>query len=316
MMDESELYTKIKLLNERLWENRVTKPLISRWLACFADPSTSGADRELALYLLSRVIYFGETQVRELLRVLFRDHYRYPIVAEFRRAHSDTLDMSTIANAFDAELRATRFLGVGNPAESGTHLLYYFRQENQLDKDLFINTHEVFAPAQDGLQHYLRNPDIHRYIFIDDFCGSGRQATRYSEDLVQEMKTVAHRSGISITVDYFVLCGTSDGLKRVSESSFDGVRCAIELDDSYRCFAFDSRCFADDRVRDQREAAEEMSRRYGARLTPKHPLGFGNGQLLISFHHNTPNNTLPIIWSDINWVPIFRRYSKYEGLSR
>lgn len=42
-------------------------------------------------------------------------------------------------------------------------------------------------------------------------------------------------------------------------------------------------------------------------------LGFGNNQLLISMHHNTPDNTLPIIWFDEDksmWTPIFRRYNK------
>ena len=42
-------------------------------------------------------------------------------------------------------------------------------------------------------------------------------------------------------------------------------------------------------------------------------LGFGDCQLLLSLHHNTPNNTLPIIWyeeDDENWTPIFKRYNK------
>ena len=45
-------------------------------------------------------------------------------------------------------------------------------------------------------------------------------------------------------------------------------------------------------------------------------LGFRNGQLLLSLHHNTPNNTLPIIWYDedgIEWTPIFKRYNKVYG---
>ena len=41
---------------------------------------------------------------------------------------------------------------------------------------------------------------------------------------------------------------------------------------------------------------------------------FRNGQLLIGFHHNVPDNTLPILWFDspnADWRPIFRRYPKW-----
>jgi hypothetical protein len=62
---------------------------------------------------------------------------------------------------------------------------------------------------------------------------------------------------------------------------------------------------------------EAMCRKYGSQLDCTAPLGFSDCQLLIGFHHNTPNSTLPIIWFDEPggppWTPIFRRYSKYFG---
>lgn len=37
-------------------------------------------------------------------------------------------------------------------------------------------------------------------------------------------------------------------------------------------------------------------------------MGYNNDELLISFFHNTPSNTLPIFWTDAkNWYPIFNR---------
>ena len=40
------------------------------------------------------------------------------------------------------------------------------------------------------------------------------------------------------------------------------------------------------------------------------PLGYNDCQMLLGFHHNTPNNTLPIFWREKNWTPIFKRYAK------
>jgi hypothetical protein len=121
------LFAKIKTLNETVWERRATEPLIADWLDNFA-PSVSPANNERthALYLLSNFMYFGSRQIRELLKALYRDLYRYPIVESIRRANSDSLDSGIIDPLFRNELENTRFLGVGNPSESGCHLLYSF----------------------------------------------------------------------------------------------------------------------------------------------------------------------------------------------
>ena len=66
---------------------------------------------------------------QELMRVLFRDLYRYPIVEQIRKANNDTTNIDLINREFQDALDRTLFLGVGNPSESGCHLLYYFRQE-------------------------------------------------------------------------------------------------------------------------------------------------------------------------------------------
>lgn len=38
------------------------------------------------------------------------------------------------------------------------------------------------------------------------------------------------------------------------------------------------------------------------------PYGYKNTQALIAFCYGTPNNTLPIIWTDNKWYPVFPRY--------
>jgi len=42
------------------------------------------------------------------------------------------------------------------------------------------------------------------------------------------------------------------------------------------------------------------------------PLGFKNGGFAITLYSNCPNNSLPIIWCDLNgWIPLFRRSERY-----
>lgn len=315
----TSLMAKIKTLNEGIWENRATEPAITEWLDNFAAPSATAPDeRTHALFLLSNFMFFGDREIRGLLRALYRDLYRYPIVQAIRRENGDTLDADLIDRLFKEKLQTTRFLGVGNPSESGCHLLYYFRQENNLPKDLFIHTHEIFARRGTAGSLQLRDDNVSRYVFIDDFCGSGKQGTAYSQDLVEDIKRLKSDASIA----YYVLFATQKGVGKVrNETKFDTAKAIYELDASFRCFSAESRYFRERPDDIDPAFCEQMCRTYGERLMrgPDHALGFEDSQLLVGFHHNTPDNTLPIMWFDesegVPWKPIFRRYPKLEWVS-
>ena len=209
---------------------------------------------------------------------------------------------------------ATRFLGVGNPSESGVHLLYYFRQENKIPKDLFINTDDVVEYDENG-NGKLRDSfkDVKHYVFIDDLCGSGKQATSNDSNVkrcVQHLRNIVKDAKIS----YFMIFGMSKGIKVIRDSGlYNQANAVVELDESYRCFSEQSRFFDDDKYK--RAEAKSIAYKHGYKLMghPQISLGFGDCQLLLSMHHNTPDNTLPIIWYDEDntiWKPIFKRYNK------
>ena len=329
-----ELLAKIKGLSETIWDHRASETQVNNWLKNFSDPANGTEDeRKLhALYLLSQFIYFGRRQMREMMRVLYRDLYRRPIIEAIRKDNADTIDRQLIKRKFQATLERTLFLGVGNPSESGCHLLYYFRQENGLPKKSFIHTHQIFRRQRlikplvvrailallFGQRGYyagtvsLGYPEVHRYVFIDDFCGSGHQGVAYSRDVVEDIKSLDPSAHIS----YFVLFGTQEGISMVRRTTvFDVVECVFELDSTFCCFSPSSRYFPYPNV--TAEFAKEMCSIYGNRLFPKWPLGYENCQLLLGFQHNTPDNTLPIFWSDgtvsNQWRSIFRRYPKLYG---
>ena len=314
---KNELINKVKILNETIWEHRVSKTKIDKWLGNFKedDKNERYSEQLHALYLLSQFMYFGDREIRELLKAIFRDLYKYPIIANIRKSNSNTTDLEIINKKFDEELRATRFLGVGNPSESGTHLLYYFRQENNLPKSLFIHTHEIFkrnANGDAGIS--IRNESIKRYVFLDDLCGSGDQAVQYSQDLLEDMKRIDD----SIYVAYYAIFATEEGISNVKNNTmFDSVQAIYILDKTFKCFNSDHRYFVNKHQDININFAENMCHKYGKNLFPSAPLGYEDGQLLVGFHHNIPDNTLPIIWHDElygpPWFPIFRRYPKiYE----
>ncbi len=307
---KDKLLKKIKILNETIWEDRAREGRIERWLENFEQNLVDGLDEKLhALYLLSKFMYFGENQVKEMLKSLFRDLYKYPLISKIRRDNKNTVDKRFIKREFEKELRATRFLGMGNPSESGTYLLYYFRQENCLDRNLFIHGHDIFKRVSG--RRIVKDPTVKHYIFIDDLCSSGKQAVDYSKKILVELKNIKPK----IDVQYFTLIGLKDGIERVSRlTKFNKVEAVFILNDSFKCFNRSSRYFNKLDIGIQKAFAKKTCQKYGKHLRSGAALGYSNNQLLLGFRHNIPDNTLPVLCCNgnnkIKWSPVFERIEK------
>ena len=311
-----ELYQKVKSLNELLWEQRVNRPVVDQWLDNFkGEFECEGTERAHALYLLSKFLFLGRNEVRQLLRAMFVELVRHPLTSEVRAHLNDSMDFEGIYQGYVSEIERTRFLGLGNPAESGTHILYDFRHANRIPTRYFVSPHELFTGGLNDPTTSWEFPYVHRLIFIDDFCGTGTQARDMGAKYVPLMRQVAMRSNVSIEVWYLTLLATTNGLACLRQASvFDRVECVSELDSSYRAFDVDSQFYARPPSAITKAKAEEIARRYGERLQPGFPLGYGNSQLLVGFHHNVPDNTLPIFSHDqpqLPWYPVFPRDEKF-----
>lgn len=310
------LKRRITILNERAWEHKLDNDSINRWLGNFTGKSGLPVDVERlhALYLLSQFLYFGSREIRVLLRAIYNELFLAPLVKEVREELGGIRDLSVIRPALEEAFRKTRFLGVGNPSESGVHLLYYFRQENGLSKKQFADNAQIITRDKDSGERILRYPEIERYVFVDDVCGSGETAVRYSDSFLSEILSL----NSNVKVYYFCLFANSDGMNVVRRDSIFGENCGAvyEFDSSYKCLSDDSRFFKSMPKGVDLESARLVATKYGEILCPAHPLGYMNSQMLLGFAHNTPDNTLPIIWMDgdnnpfSSWSSAFKRYPK------
>ena len=309
------LEAKLKLLNKTNWEGRVPRNVLEEWISQFDEsPASIWDEQAQTLFLLSHFLYFGQAEIRSLLCSLYRDLIRAPVLREIRHAKSDTLDMAVIVQEYTTRHENYRYLALGNPSESSMHLLYYFRQENALPRRLFIHPHEIFEPiiTSGAVDWQLRTPAVQKYIFLDDMCGSGHQAVQYGSDVVRPLKALSP----SVQVEYYALFGTSCGLDAVRKSKFFDIADAVfELDESFCSLEEHSRIFHGGDPAPERMTVRDTCLKYGRLLSPAHPLGYADGQLLLGFSHNTPDNTLPIFWGGAQavtgpWKPIFKRYDK------
>ncbi|RQU83852.1 hypothetical protein DF133_29805 [Burkholderia cenocepacia] len=318
-MLEIEYERKIRTLVKHAWDQEIDWPQVSAWLDNFSGDFLDRSDeRVYGLFALSKFMYFGRRLIREMLRSLYRDHFESPLLQRIRRNLRGSRDIKLIRDLYRQELEATRFIGVGNPSESGAHLLYYFRQVNRLPKELFSDIAGAFQPAVDRKtgEAFLMPKDsaVTRYVFFDDLVGSGTQVALY---LTQNLADI-RKSTSNIDIRHMSLFSTTRGLEKMNEPSlFDGNSiCLFELDETYKAFEPESRYFSRPPSWFDMADMRNMVQGYGERLKPGMSLGYKNAQVLLGFTHNTPDNSPPIFWDEghlASWKPVFLRYDKNYG---
>ena len=309
--DTELLIRKVRALSAFAWDGECEWPIVERWLHQY-DGSTGlhpDQERYQMLFLLTNFLYFGTREVRELLRAMYRDVFKYRIVERLRRQNQNTTDTQLLNTLFVKELEATRFLAIGNPSESSTHLLYYFRQENHLSKRSFIHPHEAFRTTPPLA---LRNDSIQRYVFIDDFAGSGDQACKYAQEIAAPITKLASATQVA----YYVMVATTSALSSIRALQlFTDVASVFELTEDFRAFSDTSLCYVNPPDSASQSRAKLVATHYGKELSPADPLGYNDGQLLLGFSHNIPDNTLPLFCHPETlpprWTAPFPRHPKF-----
>ena len=316
-MSLAECERRLMILAAQAWDGEVRWSEMTAWAENFIGSTAPPQDEKLhALFALSHFMYFSRRLTREMLKALYRDHFEAPTMQRIRRNFKGTRDVYLLRKQYQHQLSATRFVGLGNPAESGAHLLYVFRQVNDLPKNCFADLLSAFAskPSRTRvgeIEYQIRDASVNRIVFFDDIVGSGTQATLY---LSEELKTI-RLGDPNFELSFLALFATTEGLEQLNAPElFDGrATCLFELDSSFKAFSGDARYFAESPPWFTATAFQAMAREYGASLQPDLPVGYKDGQLLLAFAHNTPDNTLPIFWDQgtrTHWHPIFPRFDK------
>jgi hypothetical protein len=287
-LDEQHLKRIVLDTSIVAWKRAVEECDIEKWLdnfqgLCFKPVEL---ERKIALWLLAHFTYYTLDDVRILCREMF-DKYIHIKLLE------NSTDEMDLKETIEQILQRTLFTGLGNNSESGNNILYYFRQENQLPKLNF------------KIDNEKRYSDI---VYIDDVTLSGSQAISYIK-----------ANNLQADNIYFATLMASETAtkKIIEETAQVKMISAMVLDERERAFAEESHIFSDTKISGIKSTVKTFCEYYGKiAITGDNdmqgcPLGYGNGQYLIGFAYNTPDNTLPIFWGTATgWNPIFKRYPK------
>ncbi len=281
---------------------------VTQWLQQFER-----SDRPLIQKLVDSIVFYRTDDMRQrfkqaLLRPGFRDQAQQAI-----------------------------FVGVGeHEGKSGPHLLMYVKHaykrafpEKQSDEIKRRFTHPAELPESIWRSQVAPFP-INCVVFVDDFFGSGKTVCKFLAKFSQSERDV-YRWIWRKEKYLLAISGFQDGrdeiVKRFPEleDRFIVSRLLRNCDKAFS--PKNSKIFRSD---DERKRAEHVCRKIGEEilrerarrenLTDKErkamALGWDNDQALIRFEHNTPNNTLPIIWEGEKfgkykgkrWIPLYPRH--------
>ena len=286
-----DMFDHIMLTSELSWKEKITRKKLEKWLSNFTgEVFNKDYEQQLALWLLVNFVFYNNDEVSHLCKTLYGDfihHY----------ASNYSYSSSNVDEILTDILDKTMFLGLGRAGESGGFISYLFRKANKLSNRLF-----VFDPLN-------LNPNTERIVFIDDVTlSSGKsQAIRYLENDVGNF--YGDKEIVLLT-----LIASEKAIKNLKKKGYEAINC-ITLSKRDMCFSKKSNAF--EIYNDHRNNCKIFAEHYGKKALPSHPLGYKNAQLAFGFFYNTPNNTLPIFWSERNsWQPIIKRYSKNYGQTK
>lgn len=299
---DSLMETLRKTISNSWHINTIHSPGINQWLSNFSGEALKDEklsleeakelEQKIALFLLCNFIYYNEEEVKHLLRVMLEKF----IHIVFTKNNLSNVTEQHI----DSLISKTKFSSLGNQSESSSYMLYLFRQINDLSKKDFED--------KKGCENI---------VFVDDFSITGSQAEWYIKKYLKKHPDIKDKN-----IFVLLMVSTEEAIDKISSiPEVKHVMPCIIMDESSKTFSDTSIVFQGYSP-EFKEQAKKLCNYYGELIMTSEegntPLGFGGSGYLIGAYYNTPNNSLPIFWSEVNhWKPIFKRYDKkYSADSR
>jgi len=262
------------------WPVQISLDHALRWVLQFDKE-----DYPLAVQIIEHLDVLGSSQIRSALEV----------------AHTKLV--RNISNkGFPMKGDNTLFAAAGKSAKSGALIAYHYRVTSEISEDSFVSSDE---------EDQLDLSKIENIVLVDDIIGTGKTITKEVSRVAEEVYSLSRARNIFV----LTVAGYEAGIKHVIEKTGASVVTALEYSVRDTVADLDAVFYHGMRMSEREENLETI-KRY-CKVVSTSELGFMNMGGLLVFDHNTPNTTLPIIWSrGKNWLPLFPRAANIPGAAK
>ena len=308
---------------------------LARWLSQFDDPE---ARRRLVMFVLKDLIFISNEEMNHAITCVYPDFIKRDLILRVaRELQLSPYNVQSIVGtpAFRTLRRKTLYLGLSD----GARMDRLRRSSPELSHEQFWLSPELGSHAVETMkrklaeaieeQQLLGEPEFRHVVFVDDFYGSGtsllhRQASgkwggklsRARTHLDDDLRTgtgplVAQNADVTVVI--YV----------ASEQAEEHIRSMLEAFEPTWRLQVIQRLPAELKCEDP-DLVAICADFFDPVLIDKHkkvatPVGYGETGLPLVLHHNTPNNSLSILWADsterdgsLNRHALFRRYERHH----
>jgi hypothetical protein len=268
---------------------RIQSLEVRNWLSQFER----NREQRLMFHLLEGLRFYSEPQIREKMTIIHR------------RVRSSLVHQVSEGERVRKDLLLSSF---GKPSKTTSSYASSYARLYAQENHVSLQNVAEFPQISESLSSDDR---LKALVFVDDIIASGQTAIECLNRLEQDCGDVLARRQIRVFIGS--ICAFSGGFDAIEQRcrtltfKVEVEPCDL-LTESDRCFSERSAIFTSeaDRVK-----AKEIALTYGKKLVKNAPLGYKDGQLLVVFPDNCPNNSLPILWKTGTpispWTPLFGR---------
>ncbi len=299
MADEKTnlLFNRVMEKNKIIWKRFEGPDEILKWLTNFEVK-----DIYLALTLAYNVLYITQDELRSSWKGLVTNRLKQLICDEKFSTQTAPERDTSFLNYLN---KKCIFVGFGDDGSSGTAMIYELRKSLSPRTRKNLEFVSLFRLLHSKVIDFSK---IEKIILIDDFIGSGNQAKEtWEKDYEGKSLKMLKEKNPQLDFIYLAPVGCLQGQEFINNTLKINVIVYSPLDKRFQCFSKISNIYTDP---EERKKAKNIMESKGKSLNSS-PLGFGNLALAVVFAHNTPNDSLPVIWAhkeDGSWYPLFERF--------
>lgn len=302
-----EFYEKVihqcnTLIKMNIWT--ISDSSFNSWASQFQTQN----EKFFCACLLSKLIFRSKNQTYSLITSLFQSNLNNMCFNDLKNQGDLIVKLTQKRN--DPKIRLTPVIDDDDPpTKSGPLIIRYTKKK--------FNLNEKWMIWSSKLPDLFENEKYLTIIFVDDFCGTGRQFSKFfeqiqsstSNDDIEFWNKIIERN---IKIIYAPLIAFDNGLNYLKiKYPYIRFTCSELLSSSNNFFDqtyWEEISGKKIKAEDAQNWLIEFWNSKGFSQSSIPCLGYENMALTIGFEHGTPNNTLPIFWqSNQNWKPLLER---------
>ena len=270
----------------------ISTTIIQSWLDQFADSE----ERRKVFEFLKMIRFISIEDIMNKLK----EAYEYAIHnVVFKKGMKKSKRDDIFVTFLDGE------------GKSGALLASYFVEVNQILKRNIIGYSKLRQLVEDKDADYS---NMNILVIVDDFIGSGKSMTdelKSNRDLLKRISD-EYNTKIIVYIAYAMEVGRDSVFKLISKSDYEFIKLFVgeTFDESEKVFSDSSRYYSNGEERDRMRSI--LIEHYGKMIDYNRPSGYEGTQVGIVFPGNCPNNSLPILWKNVDketkkWSALFPR---------